>query len=162
MFLLQVVHGAVSAQDAEQSLLTPARLVPSHPGRLCLSTATNIRTVTCNVGCNSNQLHACPRACLCTAANITADVSRGMDSGAFRQLMGKLPKREPKLPDDMTGFWMKTWACKDQPKKSWACAGPKSKNLNVVFSGYASIEQALNSALFKDGDGPAVCTDTDK
>ena len=102
---------------------------PGHPGRLCLSTATNIRSVTCNVGCNSNQLHACPRACLCTAANITADVSRGMDSGAFRQLMGKLPKREPKLPavsaarladpiapaatvslpDDMTGFWMKTW-----------------------------------------------------
>ena len=130
MFLLTgVVHGAVSAQDAEQSLLTPARLEPGHPGRLCLSTATNIRTVTCNVGCNSNQLHACPRACLCTAANITADVSRGMDSGAFRQLMGKLPKREPKLPtvsaarladpiapaatvslpDDMTGFWMKTW-----------------------------------------------------
>ena len=129
MFLLQLVHGAVSAQDAEQSLLTPARLEPGHPGRLCLSTATNIRTVTCNVGCNSNQLHACPRACLCTAANITADVSRGMDSGAFRQLMGKLPKREPKLPavsaarladpiapattvslpDDMTGFWMKTW-----------------------------------------------------
>ena len=32
----------------------------------------------------------------------------------------------------------------------------------MVFSGYASIEQALNSALFKDGDGPAVCTDTDK
>ena len=129
MFLLQLVHGAVSAQDAEQSLLTPARLEPGHPGRLCLSTATNIRSVTCNVGCNSNQLHACPRACLCTAANITADVSRGMDSGAFRQLMGKLPKREPKLPavsaarladpiapaatvslpDDMTGFWMKTW-----------------------------------------------------
>ena len=129
MFLLPVVHGAVSAQDAGQSLLTPARLEPGHPGRLCLSTATNIRSVTCNVGCNSNQLHACPRACLCTAANITADVSRGMDSGAFRQLMGKLPKREPKLPavsaarladpiapaatvslpDDMTGFWMKTW-----------------------------------------------------
>ena len=132
MFLLSALaHGAVSAQDAEQSLLTPARLEPGHPGRLCLSTATNIRTVTCNVGCNSNQLHACPRACLCTAANITADVSRGMDSGAFRQLMGKLPKREPKLPavsaarladpiapaaaatvslpDDMTGFWMKTW-----------------------------------------------------
>ena len=179
MFLLSWTTAAVSLQPES---LAPAQLEPGHPGRLCLSTATNIRTVTCNMGCNSNELHACPRACLCTAANITADVSRGMDSGAFRQLMGKLPKREPELPavsaarladpiapaapvslpDDMTGFWMKTWACKDQPKKSWACAGPKSKNLNVVFSGYAGIEQALEAALFKDGDGPAVCTDTDK
>jgi hypothetical protein len=105
-----------------------------------------------------------------------------MDSGAFRQLMGKLPKREAELPavsaarladpispasavglpDDMHGFWMKTWACKDQPKKAWACAGPKGKNVNVVFSGFADIERALDAALFKDGDGPAVCTDTDK
>ena len=56
---------------------------------------------------------------------------------------------------------LKTWACKDQPKKSWACAGPKSKNINVVFSGYADISNALDSALFKDS-AAVVCTDTDK
>ena len=185
MFLLSYTSAALPRPVSKSihKSLTPAQLESGHPGQLCLSTAMNIRTAACNVGCNSNQLHACPTSCLCTAANITAsDVSRSMDSGTFRQLMGKLPKREPQLPavsaarladpiapaspvglpDEMHGYWMKTWACKDQPKKAWACAGPKSKNINVVFSGFADIELALNAALFKDGDGPAVCTDTDK
>jgi hypothetical protein len=65
------------------------------------------------------------------------------------------------LPDEMDGFWMKTWACKDQPKSSWACAGPKSKNINVVFSGYSDIANAIDAALFKDS-AAITCTDTDK
>ena len=90
-----------------------------------------------------------------------------MPSGPFRELIGKLPKHEPalpalsaarladpvpsadmeSLPSEMWGFWMKTWACKDQPKKAWACAGPKTKNINVVFSGYADIGNALDSGM---------------
>ncbi len=51
MFLLSWT----SAVSLQPESLAPAQLEPGHPGRLCLSTATNIRTVTCNVGCNSNQ-----------------------------------------------------------------------------------------------------------
>ena len=95
-----------------------------------------------------------------------------MPSGPFRELVGKLPKHEPalpalsaarladplpssdkgSLPSEIWGFWKKTWACKDQPKKAWACAGPKSKNINVVFSGYADIGNALDSGM------PLRCT----
>ena len=184
MFLLSGVAALPDARMLPPEFLAAAKSVPGQPERLCVSTATNIKTVTCNVGCNSNLLHACPKACLCQKVHdVTMNVSRGMPAREFRELMAKLPKRSrklptistarnvvsepivpvaaPALPDEMHGFWMKTWACKDQPKKSWACAGPKSKNINVVFSGYADISNALDSALFKDS-AAVVCTDTDK
>jgi len=166
--------------------------VPANrPTWACLSTATYVQTASCNVGCNSNQPQYCANECLCQRAanNVTVDLSRGLPSSEFRELVAKFKKngglQYPKakmptisasrradsaapaeailsgLPDEMQGFWMKTWACKDQPKSSWPCAGPKTKNINVVFSGYSDIANAIDAALFKDS-AAITCTDTDK
>jgi hypothetical protein len=128
--------------------------------------------------------HLCADECLCQKATVSADLSRGLPASEFRELVAKMRKFSPRkatipavsasrlsdsvaegeaatLPEEMQGFWMKTWACKDQPKKSWECAGPSSKNINVVFSGYSDIANAIDSALFKDS-AAITCTDTDK
>ena len=45
---------------------------------------------------------------------------------------------------------LRTWLCKDhQNKTDWECAGPSGKNINVVFSGHAVIDKALDAARMK-------------
>ena len=45
---------------------------------------------------------------------------------------------------------LRTWLCKDhQNKTDWECAGPSGKNINVIFSGHAVIDKALDAARMK-------------
>jgi hypothetical protein len=47
----------------------------------------------------------------------------------------------------MFGFYAKTWACKEPFLNSSACLGPDDRNIDVVFSGYSSVDQALEAAM---------------
>jgi hypothetical protein len=59
------------------------------------------------------------------------------------------------LPDDLNGFYMKTWACREDARE---CEGPPHpRNVKVVFSGYAELDHALDAAVNKGN----VCTDED-
>ena len=54
------------------------------------------------------------------------------------------PRRPARVAD------LRTWLCKDhQNKTDWECAGPSGKNINVVFSGHAVIDKALDAARMK-------------
>jgi hypothetical protein len=70
----------------------------------------------------------------------------------------KLSAANPaKLPaEDVVGFYMKTWACKNLD--SGPCVGLPKKNLNVAFSGEGTIETALARSVKRGGD----CEHTDK
>jgi hypothetical protein len=55
----------------------------------------------------------------------------------------------PVIPEELTGYYLKAWnleSCRpgSAPK---ACSGLERKNMNVVFSGAASLERALSLAL---------------
>ena len=55
-----------------------------------------------------------------------------------------------KVPSEALGYYLRTWLCKDhQNKTDWECAGPSGKNINVIFSGHAVIDKALDAARMK-------------
>ena len=60
---------------------------------------------------------------------------------------------------------MKTWSCLGNPPTatkdlhSFACVGPEHKAINVVFSGYATLEKALAAAIPAGADS---CKSSDK
>ena len=69
-----------------------------------------------------------------------------------------------RLPSDAVGFYMKTWSCLGNPPRpqelhTFACVGPEHKAVNVVFSGYATLERALAAATPAAGD---ACKPSDK
>jgi len=71
-----------------------------------------------------------------------------------------VPKARAKLPTDIVGSYMKTWACKD--RRAAACKGPAGQNIGVVFSGYSALAKAMTAALNEEVDQAAVCTDSDQ
>jgi hypothetical protein len=59
---------------------------------------------------------------------------------------------------------MKTWSCLGNPPRpqdlhTFPCVGPEHKAINVVFSGYATLEKALAAATPAAGD---ACKPSDK
>ena len=153
----------------------PRPIVPAPLGQICLSTAVDIKTVTCNSLCNADP-ETCPLACVCSAAGGTPHaLSFAMPSEPFLWLAGEVDARRKtapavpaasklrkqlgaanpnahvaapaELPEDMFGFYAKTWACKEPFLNSSACLGPPDRNIDVVFSGYSSVDQALQAAM---------------
>jgi hypothetical protein len=108
---------------------------------------------------------------------VITDLTKGIPSKEYKQLgmrwfskhpSPKLPKTRPpkrlklsrktippvSLPEEqLEGFYAKTWACRADKK---AC-NDNSKNLHVVFSGYADVNEALEAFTKKDGN----CTEDD-
>ena len=182
--------------SATSAAARPAHaLQPAPPSRVCLSTAVDIKTVECNLDCNTEGV-TCPAACVCSeAASSSVDLSLSMPSSDFMRLGGTLGD-EPqvpvtslvrtlqasnmtmpatddasdpeaalkRLPSDAVGFYMKTWSCLGNPPRpqdlhTFPCVGPEHKAINVVFSGYATLEKALAAATPAAGD---ACKPSDK
>ena len=69
MFLLPSALALPEARLRPLAVMAPGE---GPAGQLCLSTANDIKTAACNVGCNSNLQHVCPQSCLCQKAdNVT-------------------------------------------------------------------------------------------
>ena len=188
--MLSLLASATSAAARSTHALQPAP-----PSRVCLSTAVEIKTVECNLDCNTEGV-TCPAACVCSeAASSSVDLSLSMPSSDFMRLVGTLGD-EPqvpvmslvrtlqasnmtmpatddasdpeaalkRLPSDAVGFYMKTWSCLGNPPRpqdlhTFPCVGPEHKAINVVFSGYATLEKALAAATPAAGD---ACKPSDK
>jgi hypothetical protein len=165
-------------------------------GYLCVSTAVHIKTATCNLMCNGRrcpEVCLCMRA---DVSAISTSLSSAMPSDAFVKLASMLespderlaahqvafdasaaPKATTpmvrqgvpvaKLPNEMAGYYLKTWnldSCKKPDSR--ICQGPDKKNINVLFSGEAILAKALSVALkqqmkaLEQTDG--VCSNPDK
>ena len=167
--------------------LTGSSAVPGVPvpyGRLCLSSAVDIKTATCNIACNMPK-GQCPAACMCSSTmhrpttNLSlamppdeyARLVEGLDSdesdeSSLQAVISSLALKSPptfeerpsslsELPREMVGYYSKTWDCK-MNASSLPCAGPNpNKNINVVFSGFSTIKKALAEALDKGSGGCA-------
>lgn len=184
MLLLGSALGVPTCADPPCAPQQQAMAIPQHPsiqatGYLCMSTAVDIKTASCNVRCNA-AVDKCPEACLCMRADTTtlapSGLSYEMPSEDFLKLSGMLePQHErvnaavaferehapdasiaarsdakppARLPQDMAGYYMKTWnldSCKTADAR--ICAGPDKKNINVAFSGVATLDKALNVTL---------------
>ena len=182
--LASTAWGAVaSAKYAHY--LTGSNAVPGIPvpyGRLCLSSAVDVKTATCNIVCNLPKSE-CPAACSCSSTmhRPTTNLSLAMPSDEYTRLVehidteeewlaesatSSLTQKAPDataerraplahLPNEMIGYYSKTWDCK-MNASSLPCAGPNpKKNINVVFSGFSSIKKALAEALDKGAGGCA-------
>ena len=73
----------------------------------------------------------------------------GIQTRGFVQWRDPDDPKLPRIPDELTGYYLKAWnlgECRanDTPL---VCSGLRKKNLNVVFSGTASLEKALMIAL---------------
>ena len=161
----------------------PRALVPDS-GNVCISTAVHMKTAQCNLDCNAPQ-HECPRReCFCAPAKASLELSFGMPSDSFASLVQAAHANDDtndsfvpaaaalrrkwadttttpakaKLPKDMVGSYLKTWACKD--RSAPACKGPPEQNINVIFSGYSALAKALPAAL--NEEQTATCTDSDQ
>ena len=143
---------------------------------VCVSNAVDLKSGACNQLCTEGS-QLCPKACSCVPTKDTrTDLTKGIPSKEYKQLgmrwftkrpTPKLHKSRPKrlrlsrrtippvsLPEEqLEGFYAKTWACRTDAK---ACKDP-SKNLHVVFSGYADVDEALEAFTKKDGN----CTEDD-
>ena len=165
-------------------------------GYLCVSTAVHIKTATCNLMCNGRrcpEVCLCMRA---DVSAISTSLSSAMPSDAFVKLASMLespderlagrqvafdasaaPKATTtmvrqgvpmaKLPNEMAGYYLKTWnldSCKKPDSR--ICQGPDKKNINVAFSGEAILAKALSVTLkqqmkaLEQTDG--VCSNPDK
>ena len=67
----------------------PHPMVPTQESKVCLSTSVELKTVTCNLNCNSNpDTHTCPEACVCANTDTaTNDLSVAMPSEEFARLI---------------------------------------------------------------------------
>ena len=143
---------------------------------VCVSNAVDLKSGACNQLCTEGS-QLCPKACSCVPTKDTrTDLTKGIPSKEYKQLgmrwftkhpTPKPHKSRPKrlklsrrtippvsLPEEqLEGFYAKTWACRTDAK---ACKDP-SKNLHVVFSGYADVDEALEAFTKKDGN----CTEDD-
>lgn len=148
---------------------------------VCVSKAPDLKSATCNKLCTEGSTR-CPKACSCTPTkDTTTDLTKGIPSKEYKQLGLKWVQKHPTpkplktnsselariklsrkavepaaLPEgqELEGFYAKTWACRADK----AACQDESKNLHVVFSGYADINEALEAYAKKDGN----CTDDDK
>lgn len=164
--LALVATTLLGAPDA-RAALEPSQPLPC---RACISTAVETKSVQCNQDCNADGAQ-CPRACVCSEPTETSvDLSLVMPSPErYTALVDRFSDeaREPtvtsldrrklptttaaaKVPSEALGYYLRTWLCKDhQNKTDWECAGPSGKNINVVFSGHAVIDKALDAARMK-------------
>ena len=159
---------------APGQLLEPSR--PQLARKLCVSRAVDVKSVTCNLQCQALSIMSCPEACVCsepteTSADLSvemypSDEYKGLLDRLFREvhedrdvralpttalrLLPTTSAARAEVPQQSLGYYVRTWLCKDhQNKTDWECAGPSGKNINVVFSGHAVIEKALDAAQMK-------------
>ena len=145
----------------------------------CVSKAVDLKSATCNRLCQEGS-SICPKGCSCTRTRDTRiDLTKGIPSKEYKQLGLKWIQKHPSselpttnatdlariklsrkaitpvaLPEEqLEGFYAKTWACRADK----AACNDESKNLHVVFSGYADVNEALEAYNKKDGN----CTEDD-
>ena len=89
--LLSVLAGSSAAPQVP--------ILPGQETKLCLSTAVDIKTVTCNLDCNINNHNTnpdsqtCPHACICTLTDApTEDLSASMPSEVFAKLADEVAR----------------------------------------------------------------------
>ena len=70
-------------------------LLPAASPLVCVSKVADVKSVTCNVQCNSQQ-HACPEACYCMppTSPSSMDLSPGLASEDFTRLMDMLERKQ--------------------------------------------------------------------
>jgi hypothetical protein len=92
------------------------------------------------------------KAQVCSAGRRQVSVALPSKPASQSVMKSRVSSSRPAtLPkEDVLGFYMKTWACKKA--SSVACIGPDNKNINVAFSGEATIEKALMKSLKQGND----------
>ena len=86
--MLQLAAGWLAAPSSQV-------LLPASSPVVCVSTVADVKSVTCNIQCNSQQ-HSCPEACFCMppTSPSSMDVPPGLASEDFTMLMDMLERKQ--------------------------------------------------------------------
>lgn len=68
------------------AIAVPYHALLPESGRVCMSTATYLKTAECNLDCNGEKLE-CPEDCMCAPGNASTDLRFGLPAESFARLI---------------------------------------------------------------------------